>query len=144
MSRLDLLQFLTGISNPELVYNPQVQQLLKKGEIVSLGGMELNYEKMLMLHPDFVFTSGDWDGGDRLKMKLESLQIKSVLNLDYMEQDPLARAEWLKFVAVFFDREYEADSIFKSIEASYLSLEDRMTKVVHRPTVICNMPFKEI
>lgn len=144
LSRLGLLQYLTGISNPELIYNSQVQQLLKNGEIISLGGMELNYEKMLALHPDFVFTSGDWDGGDRLKMKLASLQVKSVLNLDYMEQDPLARAEWLKFVAVFFDREYEADSIFKSIEANYLSIKERMTKVANRPSVICNMPFKEI
>lgn len=102
LSKLGLLQYLKGISNPELIYDRGVQQSVKEGEMVSLGGMELNYEKLLLLHPDFVFTSGDWDGGDRLKMKLASLHIKSVLNLDYMEQDPLARAEWLKFVAVFF------------------------------------------
>ncbi len=144
LSKLGLLQYLKGISNPELIYDRGVQQSVKEGEMVSLGGMELNYEKLLLLHPDFVFTSGDWDGGDRLKMKLASLHIKSVLNLDYMEQDPLARAEWLKFVAVFFDREYEADSIFKEVESKYIHLKDRMAYVEHKPTVLCNMPFKEI
>ena len=95
---------------------------MKQNQIANVGSNELNYEKMVELNPSFVFTSGDWDGGDKMKKKLRSLHIKSVLNLDYMEQEPLARAEWIKFTAAFYDREVEADCIFSEIEKNYLFL----------------------
>jgi len=33
-----------------------------------------------------------------------------------MENSPLARAEWIKMIAVFFDKEADADRIFDQIE----------------------------
>ncbi len=48
-----------------------------------------------------------------------------VINAEYLEKHPLGRAEWIKFVALFFDREKEADSIFNVIENDYLTQRSR-------------------
>lgn len=144
LEALGLLSAVCAVSNPEFIYSSTVQQKIKRGEIQSIGNNELNYEKLSAIHPDFVFTSGSWDGGDKMKLKLDALHVKSVLNLDYMEQDPLARAEWIKFIAAFFDKEYEADSLFKTVENEYTTLKKRVASIQQRPDVFCNLPFKDI
>jgi len=60
------------------------------------------------------------------------------------EQEALARAEWIKFTAGFYDLAYEADSIFKQIETNYLVLKEKAKSVSSKPTVFVNIPFKEI
>jgi len=79
-----------------------------------------------------------------VKLKLDALHINSVLDLDYKEQDPLGRAEWLKFMAAFYGREKEADSIFNETEKNYLALKEKVKGVSKKPAVFCNLPFKEI
>jgi iron complex transport system substrate-binding protein len=135
---------ISGVANVDLIYDKDVVAKVKLNQTANVGSNELNYEKMVELNPSFVFTSGDWDGGDKMKKKLNSLHIKSVLNLDYMEQEPLARAEWIKFTAAFYDREVEADSIFSEVEKNYLSLKEKLKSVSNKPTVFSNLPFKEI
>ncbi len=144
LAQLGLLDSIGGVANVALIFNKEVVELVHQNKIADVGKDDLNYEKIVELNPSFVFTSGNWDGGDKMKMKLNSLKIKSVLNLDYMEQEPLARAEWLKFVAAFYDRETEADSIFGEIEIRYLALKEKAKSVSIRPTVFANIPFKEI
>lgn len=144
MERLGLLNHLGGVTNLPLIYDTTLTALVSSGAIANLGHDEMNYEKLMEINPSFVFTDGGYDGGDKLKAKLDALKIKSVLNLDYMEQDPLERAEWLKFTAAFFDMEYEADSIFTAIEKNYLALREKAKSVSSKPTVFCNLPFKEV
>ncbi len=144
LTRLGLVDSICGVANVDLIYDTDVVAKVKQNQIANVGSNELNYEKMVELNPSFVFTSGDWDGGDKMKKKLNSLHIKSVLNLDYMEQEPLARAEWIKFTAAFYDKEFEADSIFQDVEKNYLSLKDKLKGVLSKPTVFSNLPFKEI
>jgi iron complex transport system substrate-binding protein len=144
LAQLGLLDSIAGVANVALIYNKQVVEKVLQKKIADVGKDELNYEKIVELSPSFVLTSGNWDGGDKMKQKLSSLGIKSVLDIDYMEQEPLARAEWLKFIAAFYDREAEADSIFKEVERNYLSLKEKAKGVSAKPTVFANLPFKEI
>lgn len=144
MECLGLADSIAGVANVDLVYNRRIVEAVKANKIADVGQDELNYERLVELNPSFVFTSGSWDGGDKMKAKLSSLHIKSVLNIDYMEQEPLARAEWIKFTAAFYDKEYEADSIFSSIENNYLALKAKAKAAAAQPTVFVNIPFKEI
>ncbi len=144
MQVLGLVDRISGVANVSLLYDSAVRAKVKAGTIVDLGSNELNFEQLAALEPSFVFTYGIYDGGDKLLNKLNTLHIKSVLNLDYMEQDPLGRAEWIKFVAAFYNREVEADSIFRGIEANYLNLVNKAKQLHDRPTVFCNIPFKDV
>ncbi len=144
LTQLGLMDSIAGVANVALIYSKQVVEQVKQNKIADVGRDELNYEKIIELSPSFVFTSGSWDGGDKMKLKLNSIHVKSVLNLDYMEQEPLARAEWLKFTAAFYDKEVEADSIFNLLEKNYLVLKEKARAVSSKPTVFVNIPFKEI
>ncbi len=144
MDKLGLIDSVSAVTNVSWLYNNKVVEKVHRHEIADIGNDEIDYEKLVELHPSFVFTSGSYDGGDKLKVKLDALHITSVLDLEYKEQDPLARAEWLKFIGAFYGREHEADSIFKVIEASYTELKEKAKRISSRPTVFCNMPFKEI
>lgn len=142
--KLNLLEAVAGVTNSPLIYSPVVQEKLGNGHIQSVGSNEFDFEKIAALHPSFVLSSGSYDSGDKLPKRLEALNIRLVLCRDFAEQNPLARAEWLKFIAAFYDREAEADSVFSVIEKNYLQLKAKAASVTQRPTVFCNMPFKEV
>jgi iron complex transport system substrate-binding protein len=144
MAALNLMDSISGVANTSLIYNGKISANIKNGSLTDLGNEELNYEKIIALKPWFVFTSGSWDGADKVNAKLQSLKIPSVSNLDFMEQQPLARAEWIKFVAAFYDKEVEADSIFTALENNYTTLKLLAGKAKFHPTVFFNLPYKEI
>ncbi len=144
MDRLGLTDSIAAVTNVPLIYNKEVIERVKQKAIANIGNQELNYEKLVELHPSFVTTSGSYDGGDKMKQKLNTLHVKQVLNLEYKEQDPLARAEWVKFIAIFYNCEIKADSIFNEIEKNYLQLKQQAKAVDTHPSVLSNLPFKEI
>ncbi len=45
--------------------------------------------------------------------------IPVIYNGDWVESSALAKAEWIKFFGVLFNKEREADSIFNTIEKNY-------------------------
>lgn len=143
-SKLGIVDTLLGVANATLIYDTVVQKNLADGKLKSVGSNEYNFELMAMLQPTFVLHSGSYDGGDKLQVKLQSMGIKTVLCADYMEQNPLARAEWIKFVAAFYNLEQVADSLFQITEKNYLRLQQLAASTKFKPKVFCNMPFKEI
>ena len=46
--------------------------------------------------------------------KLKELGIKVIFNADYLETDPLGKAEWIKLFGALYCKENLADSIFNS------------------------------
>ena len=143
-SKLGIADTLLGVANAELIYDSLVRKNLAEKKLVSVGTNEYDFELMAILQPSFVLHSGSYDGGDKLQNKLQSMGVKTVLCADYIEQSPLARAEWIKFVAAFYDLEHVADSLFLLTEKRYLQLKQLAGSVSTQPTVFCNMPFKEV
>lgn len=143
MDVLNLLDSVAAVTDVPLIYNQQLLQKIKANQITDIGNQEINYEKLVELQPSFVFTSGGFDGGDKLQLKLNSLHIKNVPDLEYREQNPLGRAEWIKFIAAFYDREPLADSLFTQVDNRYQQLKT-LASNAEKPTVFCNLPFKEI
>jgi iron complex transport system substrate-binding protein len=54
---------------------------------------------------------------------------------EYMESSPLGRAEWLKFMALFFNRETEAEQVFSQMVTRYNSIAKNAQKTKKKPTV---------
>lgn len=55
---------------------------------------------------------------------------------DHTEPTPLARAEWIKFLALFFNKEREANALFDRITARYQELSQVAAAVTHRPRIL--------
>jgi iron complex transport system substrate-binding protein len=57
-----------------------------------------------------------------------------------LEPTPLGRAEWLKFAALFFGREREAEALFAEVERGYLTLAARARAAAVKPAAFWATP----
>jgi len=132
---------LCGFPTTNYIYSEKIQDMVKKGQIKDLGpSNEINLESLISLNPDLVFA---FSMGNELSMirKIELSGIPLVLNADYLETHPLGRAEWIKFMAAFFDKDHEADSIFKQIEKAYLETKTKMANLDDQPTIFTGVVY---
>ncbi|MDR3143230.1 MAG: ABC transporter substrate-binding protein, partial [Tannerellaceae bacterium] len=79
---------------------------------------------------------------DENTRRLQGAGIKLLYNNEWMETSLLARAEWIKFVAAFYDREELADSIFNTIENNYIRVKTLASKVTKKPGIVSGGNFK--
>jgi iron complex transport system substrate-binding protein len=59
-----------------------------------------------------------------------------------MENLPLGRAEWIKFIALFFNREADATAIFDGIVDEYTALTELAAGAETRPTVFTDSAYE--
>jgi iron complex transport system substrate-binding protein len=72
------------------------------------------------------------------------LGIKVIINGDYLETDPLGRAEWIKLFGALYCKEHLADSIFNSEVNEYIRLKSFISgNIRSRPKVLLGLPFKD-
>lgn len=144
LDELDEIDSLVGLSSFRYASNTAVRQKIDAGELTEIGsGAEVNVEMALDIDPDLVMTfaygAGDYDSHPVL---LEA-GIPTVLNSAYMEDSPLGRSEWLKFTAVFFNKEALAQELFAQQQERYKQLTELTNRVTERPTVFANAPSKD-
>ena len=132
---------LTGFPTLDYIFSEKFRNMARDGRIRDLGpSNEINFESLLELNPDLVFA---FSMGNELSMirKIQLSGIPMVLNADYLEDHPLGRAEWIKFIAAFFDKDLEADSIFNEIERDYLETKSRMDSMAVRPGIFTGVVY---
>lgn len=61
---------------------------------------------------------------------------------EHLEPTPLARAEWMKFLALFFNKEAEAETLFARLESEYQQTAALAASVTVRPNVLVGTPNK--
>lgn len=141
LDALDLVDRLVGFSSPERVCTPSVRLAIEQGKITGVGfGPNLRVESVLELAPDLILTYGVGSFRDTHPKLLEA-GLPVAISAAYMEPHPLGRAEWVKFIALFFGREQEAGRLFSEIEERYLTLARLTADLEKRPTVLANTPF---
>ena len=137
------LDTLVGVDFGSFAYNPNVREMLDAGELVELGsGSTVNVEAALELDPDVIMTSASGSADFDTHPKLEEVGLTVVLNADYLDMTPLGRAEWGKFIAVFYNEEAQAEALFNDVTTEYEALLELTADVAERPTVFANTPFE--
>ncbi len=138
---LDLTDKLVGFPTTDYVSSPKTRERIDAGNVVDLGvDKGLNIERLAALQPDLVMgytMSADY-GQFR---KIEEFGIPVILNAEYLEKHPLGRAEWVKYVAAFFDKPAKADSVFSAIEANYVTTSRLCADAERRPTVVSGIMY---
>ncbi len=139
LQMLGLLHRVTGISEARFLSNPLIKKRLAEGKTREMAaGGHYFIETILQQKPAAIFYS-PFQGNTELPATLSS--IPAIPYLDYTETDPLGRAEWIKFSALFFGKEKAADSIFGRIETKYLSLKKLTDSLRQRPSVFSGKFF---
>lgn len=134
-----------GISGTGLISNQQVREKLEDGLIADIGyERSMNLESLVLLKPDLIMMYGIESEVTAYIKKISDLGIPVIMNGDYLEQTPLGKFEWIKFVASFYNLENEASIIFDSITIQYNLLKQKIEFTSNRPTVMTGMPWKDV
>lgn len=138
---IDESEALIGFPTTDYISSEKMRKRIDLGQVAELGidkGMDL--EKIAVLKPNLVMGYTMTAEVGQLK-KIEELGIPVVLNAEYLEKHPLGRAEWIKFMALFFTKEAEADSVFNSIEQSYLETQQKVLSISNKPSVLSGVVY---
>ncbi len=140
--QLGLEKHLVGVDELDYLFDPAIVQAGKAGRISEVGNMgHLNIEKIIMLEPDLMMLS-TMENTTSKTNALKDARIPFVMNVEWQETHPLAKAEWIKYIAAFYDKEPLADSLFRIIEQRYLKLAILSEKAEKKPRVLMGSGFK--
>ena len=135
---------LVGFPGTEYISSESVRQQIENGHIRELGKNEgLNTEVLLELNPDLVIAFGI-DGGNRSLETIKNSGIPVIFNGDWVEDSPLAKAEWIKFFGVLYGKEQKADAIFNKIEKDYLEVKKLAKTAKTQPKVMSGAMHSDI
>ncbi|MEO1049558.1 MAG: ABC transporter substrate-binding protein [Bacteroidota bacterium] len=139
---LDELDKITGVADDRYLYNAYISENVKKGKISQVGSLkDSNLEVLLNVSPDLVMKTGV-DNVRNEDVRLTEAGIPISYNVEWMETSMLARAEWIKFVGAFFNKDAKADSVFRNVEKEYLKALSVTSNIDNRPSIMTGNNFK--
>jgi len=132
---------LVGFPTTDYISSEIMRQRIDAGLVKDLGvDHSMDSEALFALKPDVVMGYTMAPGLGSLK-KIKDRGIPVVVNAEYLEPHPLGRAEWIKFTALFFGRQHQADSVFKIVEDEYLRGAGLVKNETVKPTVMCGILY---
>ncbi|MCR4664481.1 MAG: ABC transporter substrate-binding protein [Paludibacteraceae bacterium] len=140
LDAIDGLSSVIGMCSPELAYC----DLDNNPHILNLGdAMTPNVERIVLAHSDMMFVS-TYAHGDATSAQLVKLGVPVLYINEWMEQHPLARAEWIRLVGAFLDKEALADSVFNSVATRYEQLCEQVKTVgiENKPSIMSGQDFR--
>jgi iron complex transport system substrate-binding protein len=127
---------IVGFPYAKYVSSEKTRVLIDAGKIKEIGKENsLNTEILLDLQPELV-VGYSVSSADKSLTTIQKSGISVIYNGDWLEETPLGKAEWIKFFGVLFDKEEQADSIFKVIEENYLNAKKIALKSKLKPTIL--------
>lgn len=135
---------IVGISGEKYIYNSLIRDRYEKGLLFDVGyGQNLNYELIISQNPDLVMVYGIGGEITGYVNKLQELGVPVIIAAEYLEQSPLGKAEWIKFIGALFEKEIMAEQIFAGIEKEYLKLKNMVSDVTRKPMVMVGSLYKD-
>ena len=142
LEQIDELSSLVAVDSADYTYNPTIPLWVESGMVQTVGsGSMVDVEKLVELGPDVIMANAfgsEWD----THPALEAAGLPVIINADYLEQNPLGRAEWGKFIAAFYDKEAEIDEIFDAMVERYEAAKALTQNLTEKKTVLVNTPYE--
>ena len=125
-----------AIDNVDYYNNPFIQEQVKKGSIIELSkGPQVDIEKTIALQPDLFLTFGMGSPKDDVDKKLVQSSMPIAVSIDHLEETPLARAEWIKFFACFFNKE--------SLGVTFSDISEKILKLLEEKDIKAKVTGRE-
>jgi iron complex transport system substrate-binding protein len=144
LEMLEVLPTLKGFSGLYYISSEKTRDLIDAKKVVEVGeNNQLNTEVLLSLNPDLIMSFGI-HGSNKSLDNLQRNGLKVIYNGDWLEENPLGKAEWIKVFGVLFDKNKKADSIFKNIEKNYNTSKEIALKTAQKPTIISGAMYQNV
>jgi iron complex transport system substrate-binding protein len=136
---------IAGMSGTGFIFAESLIRKVEMGLIEDVGyEANLNKELILEISPDLIMIYGIGSESAGYVGKIKELGVKVVFNADYLETDPLSKAEWIKLFGALYCKESLADSIYKSEVETYNNIKSYINQnISDRPKVLLGLPFKD-
>ena len=135
---------IVGLSGCRFIYNENLCQKIANGEIVEVGyDATFDFEKIRALKADVVLLYGVSGEAKVMTDKLDELRIPYIYIGDYLEQDPLGKAEWVVALSALCGVETEGKSFFEGVERRYNALREQKHCSAYKPRVMLNLPYRD-
>ena len=141
----DAADVIVGLGSLRYVSSDAVRKNIAAGKVKEVGaeGM-INDEVVLTMKPGLVMVMGDPEAKLSKYQTLTGGGIPVMLNSEWLETTPLARAEWVKLVGILVGKEELVNTKFAVVEKEYNRLAAMGKKAAFKPTLITGMPYKGI
>ena len=144
ISVLDKLKSIKAATSLSLFYNQDFNDRIDKGEVQSLGISRIEKELLIDQELDVLFTYAIDAASYNEVEKLRSLGQNVVLINEFIEENPINKANWLEVIALFYGENEvtKAKHYLNNIEMQYFSLKEIAKDAINKPKVMLGMPWK--
>lgn len=129
---------LSMVSALRSITTPSIQSRIETGETLEAYAIEMQIDREVEVVMDYYSNSGESLGAG----KTRELKLVNIPMAEHLEETPLAKSEWVKFFASFFNREKIVNEKFDEIERSYnetrAQVQEKLARVQDRPKVLVN------
>ena len=135
---------IVGLSGCRFIYNSDLCKKIAEGKIAEIGyDSAFDFEKIRSLNADIVLLYGVAGEAKSITDKLDELRIPYIYIGDYLEDDPLGKAEWVVALASLCGVESEGIAFFEGVESRYNALREQKYCSAYKPRVMLNLPYRD-
>lgn len=136
-NELGCLNAVRGVVDSQYFIDSVLVAGVKAGTIADCGNsMNPTVEKVIDMNPDAILLSPYQDASYG---QIAKLDIPIIECADYLEYDPLGRAEWVKFYGELVGERERADSLYHAVVTAYNDVKKVAAGAASRPTVVTEM-----
>lgn len=131
-----------AVSGMRFISNRNI--LSRKDSIADIGNeADADLESLVSVRPDIVLLYGI-RSSSALEGRLANLGIPFIYIGEYLEADPLGRAEWVVALSEITGCAEKGIKAFNRIAARYMALKSCLPEESSRPEVMLNIPYGDI
>ena len=135
---------IVGLSGCRFIYNLDLCKKVAEGAICEVGyDSAFDFEKIRALNADIVLLYGVAGEAKAMTDKLNELHIPYIYIGDYLESDPLGKAEWVVALATLCGVEERGLEFFAEVEKRYNDLRNQKHCSAYKPRVMLNLPYRD-
>src|SRR5688572_19344124 len=135
-------EVLTGIAQARYVTTEAVMKRIQEGRVKEYAANNVIDTELVILNaPSVLMSSG---GYPEAYAALRKAGVPVVTSVEWQESSALARAEWLKFMALFLNEERKAGDQFNVIRDRYMKLKERASEIPeeNRPRIMTGSVYR--
>ena len=142
LDAIGAVESVVGVSGKNFITNPYVVAQQRTIADVGYDG-NMNFELLIAQQPDIVLLYGV-TGACTMESKLDELGIPYIYIGEYVEEDPLGKAEWLIALAEIVGLRQQGLTYFSALPQRYEQLKS-MAAAAQTPTpkVMLNTPYAD-
>jgi iron complex transport system substrate-binding protein len=136
---LDRLDVLTGVAAKAFISEKQVLDRVADSDVVEFAPANtVDAEKVVAAKPDVLITAGY---ADPAYATIEKAGIPVLADAEWLENNPLGRAEWIKYFAALTGTEDTATTVFDGIAEDYNGLRKQVADA-EKVQIVPGQPYQ--